>query len=459
MASLKVVSRFIIDIFRGCVTALVIYSGTDLILPKRVIAQFVIPHPSNLSQLSVRHSSPIKKKISSPIKKKQRRSFKEPIATYWTSYPMIFDQNDARVKQVTDAGFNLLWGTERDLDLALKYKRRLMISSDLLRPEVLDDPIRLAKLNALIDRVKNHPAMCFYFIGDEPNAKSFSALGRLVSYIRTRDPAHWSYINLLSTFATYALGVKGEMRPAYQEYLRQFVEIVKPDFLSYDHYHFENTGDGDQYFLNLGLIRELSIRHNLPFINIVQASKWKPSSRVPNGNELRWLNYTSLAYGAQGISYYAYYFQQAFDEFGLDSGQMMRPDGTTTVQYAAAKELNPQFIAIAKELQPLNSLGAYHIGGNYKWTKILPRNAPFRLDSYDKSPLSSGMLLGYFGQYKTTHVLITNLNYTKEVKTKVTSSVRLEMFNPTRQIWQYIPSKIIILPPGGGILIRHKFMR
>jgi Beta-galactosidase len=458
MASLKVVKNSMINLFRGGVTALVLGTGISLISPSQVIAQIVTNDTSDLSKLVAKRPSSIKKKQTLSVKTKQRRSFKEPIVTYWTSSPMIDSQDETRIKQVSDGGFNLLWGTEKDLDMALKYQRRLMISSDLLRPEVLDDPVRLAKLDALIDRVKKHPAMYFYFIGDEPNAKKFPALGRLVAHIRKRDPAHWSYVNLLSTFATYALGVKGEMRPAYQEYLRQFVENVKPDFLSYDHYHFEKTGDGDQYFLNLGLIRELSVRHNLPFINIVQAGKWRASSRVPNRDELRWLNYTSLAYGAQGISYYVYYFQKEFDEFGLDSGQMMRPDGTTTPQYAAAQELNPQFVAVAKELQPLNSLGAYHIGGNYKWTKTLPKSAPFRLAANDISQLR-GMLLGYFGRSKPTHVLVTNLDYTKQVKAKVISSVELEMFDSIGRSWKYIPSKVLILPPGGGILIRQRLMR
>ena len=48
----------------------------------------------------------------------------------------------------------------------------------------------------------------------------------------------------------------------YREHLKQFVETVKPDLISYDHYHFlkpDKDGqpvDGKQYFLNLALIRD-----------------------------------------------------------------------------------------------------------------------------------------------------------------------------------------------------------
>ena len=46
---------------------------------------------------------------------------------------------------------------------------------------------------------------------------------------------------------------------AYREHLRQFVETVKPDLISYDHYHFFKDTDTPQYFLNLGLIRQAAM--------------------------------------------------------------------------------------------------------------------------------------------------------------------------------------------------------
>jgi hypothetical protein len=446
MSRMTIVSRAFVNLCQCGMVALVLCFGQDTISSQQANSQSVTPPLSDYSQLVAQKSPPVKKH-------KRRRSFGMPISTYW-SPPVI---NDASVKQMTDGGFNLIWGKESDLNLAAKYKRRLMISNDLLRPEVLDNPVELAKLNAFIDRVKQHPALYFYFITDEPSAAAFPALGRLVSHLRARDPAHWAYINLLPTYATNAqLGTKGDATTAYREYLRQFVTVVKPDFLSYDHYHFAAHGDGGQYFLNLSLIRETAITHDLPFINIVQASKWSDEVRVPTSNEMRWLNYTSLAYGAQGLSYFVYYFKEAFEKFGVNGGQMVRADGSTTVQYTAAKVLNPQFVALAKELQPLNSLGVYHVGGNYEGSKALAKGAPFRLDLGDRSKSKNPMLLGYFGQSRTTHILVVNLDYKNQVKTKVLSSVRLEMFDPVRRVWRYNPTKVITLPPGGGMLVRQK---
>ena len=79
-----------------------------------------------------------------------------------------------------------------------------MLTSDLLNPETLDDPAKRAQLDALIETVKNHPAMEAYYITDEPGAGAFPGLGKLVAYLRERDPAHLAYINLFPTYANEA---------------------------------------------------------------------------------------------------------------------------------------------------------------------------------------------------------------------------------------------------------------
>lgn len=57
------------------------------------------------------------------------------------------------------------------------------------------------QLDVLIERVKGHPALEAYHILDEPGAAAFPALGRLVAYLKERDPKHLAYINLLPTYA------------------------------------------------------------------------------------------------------------------------------------------------------------------------------------------------------------------------------------------------------------------
>ncbi|RYD69488.1 MAG: hypothetical protein EOP84_28375, partial [Verrucomicrobiaceae bacterium] len=231
---------------------------------------------------------------------------------------------------------------------------RGLLTSDLLRPEALDDPERKAALDALIDRVKNHPAMYAYHLVDEPSAAAFPAIGRLVAHLRERDPAHMGYINLLPIYASNKqLGTEGtgNVTP-YTEHLRRFVEIVKPALLSYDHYQFRHGGADPNYFLNLSLVRTKALESGLPFMNIVQASAWGATSlaspvspRVPTPDEMRYLVNTTLAYGAQGIAYYVYAYPD-------HQGGMLNADGAPTPIHEVLKTENPQFVRMARELQP-----------------------------------------------------------------------------------------------------------
>ena len=143
----------------------------------------------------------------------------------------------------------------------------------------------------LIARVRHHPALYDYYITDEPSATNFAALGKLVAYLRERDPAHLAYINLFPTYASNEqLGTKGDTVTAYREHLRQYVDIVKPGLISYDHYQLAVEGDRQDYFLNLAMIRRAAQDAGLPFLNIVQAATWDKSMRVPTGDEVRYLD-------------------------------------------------------------------------------------------------------------------------------------------------------------------------
>jgi hypothetical protein len=176
--------------------------------------------------------------------------------------------------------------------------------------------------------------------------------------------------------------------------------------------------------------------------------------RIPNGDELRWLVYTSLAYGAQGISYYVYCHPG-------HNGAMANADGTPTALYRTAKVVNRHFAAIAAQLQPLSSLGAYHVGMRPPGAVALPADAPFTLDppiparEY-KSPVQ-GMLLGYFGPPdQPTHVVAVNLDYTQEVTTTVVGPGPLQIFHPATGAWTPAGGDRaeLTLPPGGGRLLR-----
>ncbi len=382
-----------------------------------------------------------------------------PIATYWAGPPM----SEATAKQMAEGGWNLVCCGEKELDTAQRHGLRAILHDGLLAPKSLDSPEAKAKLDALVDRVRKHPALYAYFLTDEPSAGAFADLGRLVAHLRQRDPARLAYINLFPTYANNAqLGTPGDTVTAYREHLRRYIDVVKPDLVSYDHYHFSVQGDRDQYFLNLAMIRQTAMDAGVPFLNIVQACTWDPSMRIPGPEELRWLVYTSLAYGAQGISYYVYCCAG-------HKGAMANPDGTPTVLYHAAKVLNRDFVAIAAEYQPLRSLGVFHLGMMPPGGVPLLEKAPFRLDppvpaaKYAPPRPIQGFLLGYFGKPgdkgqpgDATHVVVVNLDYKQPATTAVVGPGPLATFDAASGKWSAAAGSRVELqlPPGGGKLLK-----
>ncbi len=382
-----------------------------------------------------------------------------PIVTYWCGPTLT----DAVAEQMAKGGWNLVWCNEATLDVAQRHGLRGQIQDPLLDPAALDDPKRKEALDSFISRVSKHPALYAYFITDEPGAAQFLALAKLVAYLRERDPAHLAYINLFPTYANNdQLGTKGDTVTAYKEHLRRFVETVKPSLISYDHYQFALAGDNADYFLNLAMIRRASLGAGLPFLNIVQASTWAPQSmRVPGPEEMRYLVYTTLAYGAQGISYYIY-------TCGNHLGGVANADGTPTVLYDPLKTLNHDFVAIATELKTLRSLAIYHAGMLPPGAEPLPANAPIRFDpplpaaSYKPPERVKGALLAYFGPTENTnhptHAIVVNLDYKTDTTLNIRGPAPLQTFDPATAKWSPAtePRLQLRLAGGTGKLIRLK---
>lgn len=393
-----------------------------------------------------------------------------PIVTYWAGpgYPNGADLTDGAATQMAEGGWNLVWCEEKELDVVHRHGLHGLITFDLLNPATLNDPAKRAELDAFIERVRKHPGMYAYHLIDEPSAVYFPELGKLVAYLRERDPDHLAYINLLPTYANNEqLGIKGNTVEAYTEHLRQYVDVVRPSLLSYDHYHLTNSGDRPHYFLNLGLMRARSLVAGVPFMNIVPTSSWGPTPlaspngpRIPNGDEMRFLVYTTLAYGAQGISYYVYCFPGHF-------GSIAEADGTPTPLYHALKPLNREFVAIAKELQPLRSLGVFHAGMQPPGVEPLPSDGKFSFDppveamEYKSGERVQGLVLSQFGTKEAAgisgiRVMVVNLDYRAEKSVTLKAPGSLEIFDPASGQWSACGGAHaeLRLPPGGGKLLR-----
>lgn len=266
----------------------------------------------------------------------------------------------------SDANFELvLWLQPNDetVSLAEQYNMDYLIRAGSLLGE--GDYIRaadniapnnlttkdLTKLDGMIEQFKDRERVLGYYITDEPNAKAFPNLAKTVNYLREKDPTRLSFINLFPTYAN----AKQLGTLTYEDHIEQFLSIVKPEFLSYDHYHFFNNKDGKEYFKNLGIIRKWALTYDIPFCNIIQAIGTNGTSqpqlnwRAPTEAEHRWLVYSSLAYGAKGIVW-----------FHWDNPWGLTGSPERDRLYASIKQLNKEINNIGDILVNLHSTGVFH---------------------------------------------------------------------------------------------------
>jgi hypothetical protein len=396
------------------------------------------------------------------------------LVTFWCPPPAT----DEALARVASEGYNLTWSPADKLDIVAKYKLKALLQDDLLTPSSLDDPVRKAKLAALLEKVKNHPAMEGYFLADEPGSGSFPDFGRLVAFIKAHDPNHFAYINLLPTYASEEqLGVSADSAEkekvgipsnfagtgdakrcmlAYGGYLKKFVTTVNPELISYDHYHFLKNGvDGGQYFLNLGLVREASQESGLPFLNIIQASTIEPAWRLVNKNELRWLTFTTIAYGGRGISYFLYWGPAAYG--GLYQ------DGKQTPLALDVAEINSELKTIGPEMMKLHSIAVYQTAPVPTGGVAIPDNSEIKIGGGE-------FVIGLFGRSakKVDTFMIVNRDYKQPSTATILlpGNVRaLKEFNRKSGKWESLPSAVvnhsvaIDLQPGDGRLLKMTFAR
>jgi hypothetical protein len=240
--------------------------------------------------------------------------------------------------------------------------------------------------------------------------------------------------------------------------------------LSYDHYHFFAASDQREYFKNLAIVSHTAKQAKIPFMNIVQGCAWEAGWRVPDAGELRFLSNTTLAYGGQAISYFNY---MTYGRAGSGGG-IQNPDGSPTSVATALQSINPQFVAIAQQLQTMNHIGAYHLGDlppGYDTTDgsspmRLPGNSPFYLSpgiadkNYRMDEPVRGAVLGLFGPddgqlTDATCSLVVNLDYSNALDTRVFGPGSLSVFDPATGRWiaQGQAWADVHLLPGDSVLV------
>jgi hypothetical protein len=331
-----------------------------------------------------------------------------------------------------------------------------LYGSDGTPPEITAQD--LALMDPTIKAYKADPAVDGYSIIDEPGASRFANISKVVAYLKEKDPSKLAYINAFPTYAT----AEQLNTSTYSEYISRFMDEVKPEMLSYDHYHFFTGSDGEDYFNNLGIIRDFALQYDVPYTNIIQLIGtelvYSPKApalgwRTPTPAEHRFLVYTSLAYGYTGIVWF--HWQNMWGLTGFVAAKKAE-------MYATVTQLDKEINNIGVELLKLKSVGAYHVKNIPTGAQSLPAGEIVKGISGNQSYIA-----GIFKDaLQADYFMIMNKDYNSDSQTTISLKdklSKLEYFNADNNTWVNVTGFTssnagsefsMMIAAGNGILFR-----
>ncbi len=283
-------------------------------------------------------------------------------------------------RNIVDAGINVFMttanraGIRPQLDLAREYGLKAMVRDDRFQPS--SDPKALDAARRAADEYADHEAAWGYFVLDEPGREKFEDTGAMVACLREAAPEKVVYVN--------AFGFGGRGCDCFYDYVDQYASIIKPDFLSFDHYpisrHLPPGEPGEALQSDIGVeVPELDAyyrdgyweawetfiqvgrRHNLPLWGFVLAAPHQHSGWFygpVNEGTLRLEVFTGLAYGAQATQYFTL---PTKSRPGWEHG-ILDPDGKPSMRYPYFRRVNRDLRVLGPVMAGLSGQQIYYTG-------------------------------------------------------------------------------------------------
>ncbi|MFQ5790232.1 MAG: hypothetical protein ACE5JI_07100, partial [Acidobacteriota bacterium] len=279
------------------------------------------------------------------------------------------DDVEAKAMALAEAGFTVVDWQPEHLDVLTKYGLKAMVHD--ATPE-------------MASRLSGHPALWGYHCGDEPYPEeAFPPIAERFQALKKADPHHPAFVNVLST--------AGEL-------LRTYMDVVRPEILSFDYYQW--WWGSDRYFEKLEQFREAAMLARVPLGSCVEANanpaiRWKKKDTYlsDNARKIRQSVYTNLAYGVKAVEWFS-------------SKEVFEPGSTTlTPSGRDVAALNAELRRIGPRLVKLRSLDVYHTPPLAPGTREAPKEHWVHLIGEENKP---GLVLGVFkDEAGTDYVMVT----------------------------------------------------
>lgn len=265
---------------------------------------------------------------------------------YYEKWP----EDTRHVMQALDLAY------ENGLDYLLTDSRFGKKSGDISPFELKEEPYAA------------HPGFLGHMVWDEPGRRDFEKLYAMQERYEQAFGDKLFYVNLQPIYspAHYLKnGMWTQEMPAdysYENYLEEYLSIVRPRFLSFDFYPFRVEGFAEDYYNQLSTIRRLAKKHRIPFWVYIQSCTWNTSEALlPTTAQLMWQVHTSVAYGAAGIQYFCFFtpYSNSPENYNV---AMVDFYGEPTALYHAACRANWHIRAVENELADAEHIGILKSG-------------------------------------------------------------------------------------------------
>jgi hypothetical protein len=302
----------------------------------------------------------------------QMREFLILYSYGWPAEQVAGRLTELSAQRIAAAHYNTVMCSTPELELVAKAGLRcLAIGWSQGAPDFIGEAVSPAIARTLA----GNPAVWGYYVMDEPDNKNwkrggtFPQLAERIQDYRAADPDHVAWINVTSATGSF---------------LSDYMEVVKPDFLSFDLYRW--WAKESDWWRGLEAHREAALRAGVPMIMWIESntSEKRFNAHLPppddNATKIRWSVYTSLAYGSKGVQWFI---------------------GSTDEDVA---DLNAELAVLGPTLISLESKHVFHTSEVPREGQRLPESSWYFTEAPD-------LVIGEFvnpGEPNATYFLIAN---------------------------------------------------
>ena len=401
---------------------------------------------------------------------------KKFMITNWCGIPKKFIRHADgalavdRLEEMKASGINLIstydYGYKTNCEMLAachKLGLRVTLSDDRVEKAArcATTAERRKLLTAVVRDYAAYPALYGYHVVDEPNSGAFPALAEVREILAELDPVHEAYYNLFPNYAS--LEMLGN--PSYYDHVAQFLADVKPEILSYDHYHFIKGAPMEQvelsdrreqqiyeaafskveragFFDNIEDVRNACKEAETPFMVIILVVEHGPYRNLTEA-ELRWEVFQSVVYGSKRISYFTYWCPGVDRDEGEDfwhwKHAMITKEGERTHHYYMIQKINAELQLVGDVLLDRESTAVFHFGN------VPDGKVTYWQGSYgDVTAMdAANMTVGFF---EDGLLLLANKDYDNAmpVSFAVTEGKVVQKLNKQSGIWE------VLAPTDGG---------